>query len=203
MGSHPTPLVSMLSGGKSQGSTKEAVKETSEWMKTALGEAQTSLERTQCEMASALNRPRRLEQYKVGNEMILNIANLRSYYPYLLAKLWTRWVGPFMINQVVVPMAYNVDLPLGWQIHPVFYIDRLEQYVHSEESLREVEPPPPVLVEDHLEYEVEDLLRHRIHGACGQYLILWKGYPFAQATWEYEQDLMKHSRYSQGLSMPL
>ena len=27
-----------------------------------------------------------------------------------------------------------------------------------------MKPPPPILVEDHLEYEVEDLIRH--HG-CG------------------------------------
>ena len=36
----------------------------------------------------------------------------------------------------------------------------------------EVEPPPPILVEDHLEYEVEDLIGHRGHGARQQYLVL-------------------------------
>ena len=62
-------------------------------------------------------------------------------------------------------MAYKVDLAPGWQIHPVFHIDRLKRYVHSEEFLREVEPPPPILVEDHLEYEVEDLIWHCGHCA--------------------------------------
>ena len=48
---------------------------------------------------------------------------------------------------------------------------------------------PPVLVEDHLEYEVEDLIQHRGRGVRRQYLVLWKGYPFTEATWEYERDL--------------
>ena len=63
-------------------------------------------------------------------------------------------------------VAYKVNLPLGWQIHPVFHIDRLKRYVRSEEFLWEVEPPPPILVEDHLEYEVEDLIWHRGRGTC-------------------------------------
>ena len=72
---------------------------------------------------------------------------------------------------------------------PIFHIDRLKQYVRSEEFLREVEPPPPILVEDHLKSEVEDLIRHRGRGVRRQYLVLWKGYPFTEATWEYERDL--------------
>ena len=46
------------------------------------------------------------------------------------------------------------------------------------------------MVEDHLEYEVEDLIQHRDKGTGQQYLVLWKGYPFAKATREYERDLI-------------
>ena len=171
-GAHPTTPVSMMHGGASKGSQNEAMKETLERMKTALAEAQTNLEHAQRRMANTVNRSRRSEQYKIGDEVVLSTANLRNYYPHLPAKLWARWVGPFTISRVVLPMAYKVDLPPGWQIHPILHIDRLKRCVHSEEFLREVEPPPPVLVEDHLEYEVEDLIRHRGHGARRQYLVL-------------------------------
>ena len=66
---------------------------------------------------------------------------------------------------MVSPVAYKVDLPQGWQTHLVFHIDHLKRYIHSEEFLREVEPPPPIVVEDHMEYEVEDLLWHCGRGA--------------------------------------
>ena len=150
-GSHPTTPVSKLQGGIPQGSQNEAVKETLERMKTALAEAQTNLERAQRRMATVVNRTRRSEQYKIGDEVVLSTANLRSYYPHLPTKLRARWVGPFGISRVVSPVAYKVDLPPGWQIHPIFHIDRLKRYIRSEEFLQEVEPPPLVLVEDHLE----------------------------------------------------
>ena len=46
--------------------------------------------------------------------------------------------------------------------------------------------PPLVIVKDHLEYKVEDLIRHWHKGTYWQYLLLWKGYPFTKVTWEYE-----------------
>ena len=188
-GAHPTTLVSMMHGGASKGSQNEAVKETLERMKTALAEAQTNLEHAQCRMANVVNCSRRSEQYNIGDEVVLSTMNLRNYCAHLPAKLRARWVGLFTISRVVSPVAYKVDLPLGWQIHLVFHIDRLKRYIRSEESLREVEKPPPVLMEDHLEYEVEGLIRHRGRGVPRQCLVLWKGYPFTEATWEYERDL--------------
>ena len=61
-------------------------------------------------------------------------------------------------------MAYRVDLRPSWCLHPVFHIDKLKTYIHSKEFLRKVQPPPPIVIEDHLEYEVEDLIRHRCKG---------------------------------------
>ena len=139
-GTHPTTPVSLLGGGRPKGSN-EAVTETLERMQTALTEAQTNLERAQCRMATAVNRTRRLEQYKVGDEVVLSTANLRNYWPHLPVKLRARWVGPFTISREVSPIACKVDLPPGWQIHPVFHVDRLKRYIHLEEFLREVEPP--------------------------------------------------------------
>ena len=54
-----------------------------------------------------------------------------------------------------------MDLPLGWRAHPVFHIDKLKRYIHVEEFLRDVHPPPPIVVEEHPESEVEDLIRHQ------------------------------------------
>ena len=55
-------------------------------------------------------------------------------------------------------VAYWVDLSPGWRLHPIFHIDKLKRYIRSEEFLQEIQLPPPIMVEDHLEYEVEDLI---------------------------------------------
>ena len=52
-----------------------------------------------------------------------------------------------------------------WQIHPTFHASHLKAYIRHPEFEREVEPPPPVLVDGELEYEVEAILCHRGKGA--------------------------------------
>ena len=39
------------------------------------------------------------------------------------------------------------------------------------------------------EYEVEAILRHKGKGASRRYLVLWKGYPLTEASWEPESHL--------------
>ena len=87
------------------------------------------------------------------------------------------------------PIAFGLDLPPDWRIHPVFHVSKLKCYIRSEEFLREVEPPSPVLVRDTLEYEVKGILWHQGTDARRRYLVLWKGYPLTEATWEPESHL--------------
>ena len=53
-----------------------------------------------------------------------------------------------------------------------------------------VPPPLPILIDRHLEYEVEDILDVPAHGQgrCCQheFLIKWVGYGLYDATWEPE-----------------
>ena len=55
-------------------------------------------------------------------------------------------------------------LPTGLayrQIHPILYSSHLKAYIRHPE----VEPPPLVLVDDELEYEIETILCHRGKGS--------------------------------------
>ena len=45
------------------------------------------------------------------------------------------------------------------------------------------------MVEGEEEYEVEAILRHKGKGARRLYLVLWKGYPVTEASWEPESHL--------------
>ena len=45
-------------------------------------------------------------------------------------------------------------------------------------------PPSPIVIEGEEEYEVEGIHRHKGEGASRRYLVLWKGYPLTEASWE-------------------
>ena len=98
---------------------------------------------------------------------------------------------PFAITRIISPVAYELDLPTGWHIHSSFHISKLNKYHRSDEFLSAVEPPPPVLEEGDLEYEVESIARHRGVGARRRDLVIWKGYPLSEATWEPESNLLQ------------
>ena len=45
------------------------------------------------------------------------------------------------------------------------------------------------MVDGEEEYEVEAILRHKGKGAWCLYLVMWKGYPITEASWEPEYHL--------------
>ena len=125
--------------------------------------------------------------------MVLSTRNLRVDQ-HLPTKLKRRWIGPFAISKVISPVAYRLSLPPAWRIHPVFHASVLKAYRRSPEFIREETPPPPILVDDVEEYEVEAILRHKGKGARRRYLVLWKGYPVTEASWEPESSLQNAPR---------
>ena len=71
----------------------------------------------------------------MGREVVLSTKNIKRSCRHLLATIKARRVGPFTITQKVLPVAYRVDSPPGWCLHPVFHIDKLKKYIRSEEFL--------------------------------------------------------------------
>ena len=53
--------------------------------------------------------------------------------------------------------------------------------------------PPPVVVEELLEYEVEGILNSRYYRSKLQYLVKWKGYGFEHNTWEPAENLLENA----------
>ena len=90
---------------------------------------------------------------------------------------------------MISPAAYRLDLPPTWRIHPVFHISNLKRFHRSEEFKREEQPPSPIVVDGEEEYEVEATLRHKGKGAQRLYLVMCKGYPITEASWEPESHL--------------
>ena len=179
-GDHPlVPSILMHSGVVL--SKIEAVQTIVDRMKTALEEAQANLTVTQSRAKSQADRSRRIETFKVGDEVVLSTSNIRVNQ-HLPSKLRRRWIGPYRVAQVISPVAYGLDLPPTWWIHPVFHVSNLKRFHCSEEFEREERPPSPIVVDGEEEYEVEAILRHKGKGAWHLYLVMWKGYPTTEAS---------------------
>ena len=108
---------------------------------------------------------------------------------HLPVKLRRQWIGPFSIAKVISPVAYRLDLPPTWRIHPIFHVSNLKRFHRSEEFKRVERPPSPIVVDGEEEFEVEAILWHKGTGAWRLYQVLWKGYPITEASWEPESHL--------------
>jgi hypothetical protein len=107
------------------------------------------------------------------------------------AKLLPKRYGPFTITRLISPVTLQLDLPVSWNIHPIFHNSLLTPYIETNAHGPNFTRPPPDLINGEAEYEVEAIRSHRYFGKNKklQYLLKWKGYPEANNTWESEDQL--------------
>jgi hypothetical protein len=105
-------------------------------------------------------------------------------------ELLPKWVGPFKVVERVGQVAYKVMLPPNLKMHNVFHVQLLKPY---RDDGRVQPPPPPIEIDDSLEYEVERVLGHREVKRGKQIrkelLVQWLGYEHEHNTWEPEKNL--------------
>ena len=186
-GDHPlVPSVFMHGGDVS--SQVEVVQTMVDLMKTALEEAQANLTGAQSQGKSQVDHSRRDEKFEVGDEVVLSTCHI-SRSQHLPSKLRKHWIGPYQVAKVISPVAYGLDPSLAWRIHPVFHVSNLKRFQRYKEFEREERSPSTIVVDGEEEYGVEAILRHKGKGARCLYLVLWKGYPIIEASWEPELHL--------------
>ncbi len=71
-----------------------------------------------------IKRKRMAPQLEEGDKVYLSTKNLRSTRP--CKKFDHKKVGPFLIKQRKGPVNYELELPKGARIHPVFHTSLLE-----------------------------------------------------------------------------
>ena len=82
------------------------------------------------------------------------------------------------------PVAFHLDLPPSMKIHDIFHVSLLEPYLPNAIPGCQQDPPPPVIVEDEAEYEVNKILYSKILQWKLFYLEDWKGYGSSEHSWE-------------------
>ena len=129
--------------------------------------------------------------FEVGQKVFLDGRNIKTSRP--SAKMEDKWFGPYEIIEKVGASAYRLKLPRTWnKIHPVFNVVMLKPAIEPAfDSQHLPSPPPPVLVDNEEEYEVEEIRDARLHRGKLQFLVKWVGYP--EATWQPESDVRPHA----------
>jgi len=73
--------------------------------------------------------------------------------------------GPFRISKNIGSEVFQLELPEGWIIYNIFNEDLLTQCVGPKFKGQHEEPaPPPTIINEEEEYEVEEVRKHRKRG---------------------------------------
>ena len=116
-----------------------------------------------------------------------DLVHLRLHRGYQMAgvqsrKLGQQFAGPFQIVERIGRLAYRLKLPPSMKIHDVVSVAHLEPATDpaSDPYGRVSTVPPPIIVDNHEEYEIERLVRKRQRRfgrskPITQYLARWKG----------------------------
>jgi len=97
-------------------------------------------------------------RYHVRQKVWLKAKNLALLYGMVKLAPWR--YSPFNITKVPSPVTYQLELPFQWTIHPVFHTFLLTPYVETPEHGANYSRPPPDLVGNNEQYEVEAIYNH-------------------------------------------
>lgn len=189
-GTHvPTALSVSLPASSSNNPTADEFLRTRQ---EALETAKKNLLAAQKKQAHYANKHRKQVTFAVGDKVLLSTANLNNEHR--AAKLLPRFVGPFPIVRVVNDVSYELSLPPSMsRLHPTFHVSKLKRWVEDSTSSfpgrsQDLAPPPPVYHDGEQKWEVESVVKKRTRKVgrknVVEYLVLWKGYPEWEKTWE-------------------
>jgi hypothetical protein len=105
-------------------------------------------------------------------------------------------VGPFKVLEKKLFDTYKLKLPENLRVHPTFHVYLLKPVSRnaSRPNQEQNSRPPPDLVHNELEFEVEPVFKSRqLRGREREYLVKWKGYHAIEAYWVNESD-MEHAQ---------
>jgi len=115
------------------------------------------------------------QELKVRDNVWLENKNIHLNRP--SKKLDNKRYRPFRISKDIGLEAFQLELPEEWMIHNIFNENLLTQCVEPKFKGQHEEPaPPPTIINEEEEYEVEEVRKHRKCGRGTQYLVHWKGY---------------------------
>ena len=148
--------------------------------------AKDAMLKAQARQMRNANKHRRQYTFEVGDLAWLAASHLRL--PRLITgKLRPRYYGPYKIKRVLSEVAYELDLPSDFRIHPVVHISHLKanadgtQLFPNRPEYNDPQPPADVQDQDTY-YDVECLLDHKGTAGRRSFLVKWIDVPEADCS---------------------
>jgi len=167
-----------------------AAEERVQQLQTILNDLQANLKEAQAAYTIQANKSRLPTPDIQPNDLVfLDRRNIKTIRP--SRKLDDKKLGPFKVLRQINPVAFELKLPTTMKIHPVFHVSLLEP--KTKDTIQQMStpaPPPPIEIDQDLEYEVESILDSKISRKKLFYLVHWKGYDTTENSWEPTQNLL-------------
>ena len=126
--------------------------------------------------------------YAPGDKVWLSSKYLKTKWN---CKLEAKFLGPFRVLHPVGKQAYKLELPKKWRIHDIFQVSLLEQDTTKKGQVNDTQLNFEFEAGNNKEYEIDGIWDSAVYAkeSAGQllglyYLVLWKGYPEEENTWE-------------------
>jgi transposase InsO family protein len=148
-------------------------------MKDVWSFARDSMKEAQQRMTVQANKHRNDQEFAVGEKVWLSTRNLplaKGTTVKRSRKLDAKMAGPFTISERKSRNAYRLQLPSTMRIHDVFHADLLTRDPDDPLQGQENDAPPPIEMDQELEWEVEDILEVRRRGRGIQARAKWVGW---------------------------
>jgi hypothetical protein len=149
-------------------------------------EATAALERASRDMKKFYNRKHLPSPtFKPGDLVLLEGENLKTNRP--SKKLEHQRFGPFPIKKKVGETRLSVEATCMLEGSSCVPCVKLTPYAAGSTLIHD--HPPPDLIDDQLEQEIEDILDEQVCQGRKQYLVKWKGFPMEESEWKTEIEL--------------
>ena len=134
--------------------------------------AKNALRLAQLRFEDSYNKNHIFVPYEPGDKVLINIHSL--WLPESKgsgAKFTWRYNGPFKVTECVSPVAYRIQLPHSYSIHPVLSIAHLKPFKSDHHQERK---DLQTLWENPEEYEVEEIIEQRKERHHKRYQLMYK-----------------------------